>query len=88
MLAYYVPLNLNTNNPAHLAEIVESNNMQTGDLLKARWAKPPARRSPSQICGHLILTFSNLDAANRAKMEGLVICNKRVSVAKYKKEPI
>lgn len=88
MIAYYVPLNLNTENPAHLSEIVESNNLQTSDLVKVRWAKPPARRAPNQICGHLILTFSNPDAANRAKTEGLVICSKRVSVAKYKKEPI
>lgn len=88
MIAYYVPLTLNTDNPAHMSEIAESNNLQPGDLLKARWAKPPARRSPNQTCGHLILTFSNPDAANRAKTEGLIICNKRVSVAKYKKEPI
>ena len=88
MIAYFVPLNLNPDNPRHLAEIAESNNLSADDLLKVRWAKPPARRSPSQICGHLIINFSNPDAANRAKTEGLVICNKRVSVAKHKKEPI
>jgi hypothetical protein len=59
MIAYYVPLNLNTENPAHIAEIVETNNLQPGDLIKARWAKPPARRSTTQTCGHLILTFSS-----------------------------
>jgi hypothetical protein len=88
MIAYYVPLNLNTENPAHMAEIIEANNLQSDDLLKIRWAKPPARRVPNQICGHLILTFSNPDTANRAKTEGLIICSKRVSVLKYKKEPI
>jgi hypothetical protein len=88
MIAYYVPLNLNTENPSHLAEINEANNLQPGDLVKLRWAKPPARRAPNQICGHLILSFTSPDAANRAKTEGLLICNKRVSVAKYKKEPI
>jgi hypothetical protein len=88
MIAYYVPLNLNTSNPAHLAEIAEANNFERDDILGIRWAKPPARRSPNQICGHLIINFSGPDAANRAKTEGLVICNKRVSVAKYKKEPI
>jgi hypothetical protein len=67
MIAYYVLLNLNTKNPAHLAEIVETNNMQKGDLIKIRWAKPPARRAPNQICNHLILIFSNPDAAHRAK---------------------
>ena len=88
MIAYYVPLSLNTDNPAHLAEIVEANNLHGDDILGIRWAKPPARRAPSQICGHLIINFSGPDAANRAKTEGLIICNKRVSTAKYKKEPI
>ena len=88
MIAYFISLTLNPNNPRHIAEIVESNNMLTDDLLKLRWAKPLARRLPSQTCGHLIISFSNPDAANRAKTEGLVICNKRVSVAKHKKEPI
>ncbi|KAF8800031.1 hypothetical protein BYT27DRAFT_7227663 [Phlegmacium glaucopus] len=38
--------------------------------------------------GNLILLFSDPDAANWAKTTGLVICIKRVSVSKYKKEPI
>ncbi|KAF8802918.1 hypothetical protein BYT27DRAFT_7111218, partial [Phlegmacium glaucopus] len=88
IIAYYVPLQLNTDNPAHAAEIREVNGMQEGDLLKIRWAKPPARRTTQQTCGHLILTFSNPDAANRAKANGLIICNKWVSTTKYKKEPI
>ncbi|KAF8813547.1 hypothetical protein BYT27DRAFT_7084352 [Phlegmacium glaucopus] len=88
IIAYYVPLHLNTNNPAHFTEIEEVNGMQKGDPLKIRWAKPPTRRTERQTCGHLILTFCNPDAANRAKAEGLVICNKKVSAAKYKKEPI
>lgn len=88
MIAYYVPLNLNTENPTHLLEIIETNNLHKNDITKIRWAKPPARRSPNQTCGHLIVNFSNLDAANRAKTEGLIICNKKVSVSKFKKEPI
>ncbi|KAF8813530.1 hypothetical protein BYT27DRAFT_7251054 [Phlegmacium glaucopus] len=88
IIAYYVPLHLNTSNPAHFAEIEEANGMQKGDLLRIRWAKLPIRRTEKQTCGHLILTFSNPDAANRAKARGLVICNKKVSAAKYKKEPI
>ncbi|KAF8805473.1 hypothetical protein BYT27DRAFT_7104439, partial [Phlegmacium glaucopus] len=88
VIAYYVPLHLNTSNPIHFSEIEEINGMQKGDLLKIRWAKPPIRRTDKQTCSHLILTFSNPDAANRAKAKGLIICNKKVSAAKYKKEPI
>jgi len=46
------------------------------------------KEAPNKPVGTLILTFSNPDVANRAKASGLVICNKRVSVSKYKKEPI
>ncbi|KAF8805379.1 hypothetical protein BYT27DRAFT_7104838, partial [Phlegmacium glaucopus] len=88
VIAYYIPLHLNTANPNHIAEIEEVNGMQEGDLMKIRWAKPPTRRRATQTCGHLVLTFSNPDAANRAKAGGLIICSKQVSVAKYKKEPI
>ena len=88
VIAYYVPLNLNTGSPEHMKEIEEVNNIQAGALVNLRWIKPPARRAPSQTCGHLVLTFSDPDAANRAKTRGLTICNKRVSVSKYKKEPI
>jgi hypothetical protein len=88
IIAYYVPLSLNMDNLAHLVEIPEANNIQEGDITKIRWAKPPARRALNQICGHLIINFSGLDAVNRAKIEGLLICNKKVSVSKYKREPI
>jgi len=88
MIAYFVPLNLNTENLTHISEIIETNNLNKDDISKIRWAKPPARRSPNQTCGHLIINFTNPDAANRAKTEGLLICNKKVSVAKFKKEPI
>ncbi|KAF8816722.1 hypothetical protein BYT27DRAFT_7181599 [Phlegmacium glaucopus] len=83
IIAYYVPLNLNTNSSAHVAEIAEVNNISEGDLLGVRWVKPPARRSPTQTCGHLLLFLASPDAANRAITEGLVICNKRVSVLKH-----
>ena len=83
-----MPLNLNTDSSDHLKEIAEVNNIQQGDLSSMCWIKPPARRAPNQTCGHLILFFSDPDAANRAKTSGLVICSKRVSVSKYKKKPI
>jgi len=88
IIEYYVPLHLNINNPAHISEIEEVNGLQKDDLLKVQWVKPLAHRSTEQTCSHLILSFSNPDTANRAKVSGLIICNKRVSTSKYKKEPI
>ena len=88
VITYYVLLNLNTDSPEHLKEIEEVNSIQPGALINLHWIKPPARRVPTQTCGHLILMFADPDAANRVKTTGLIICNKRVSVSKYKKEPI
>jgi len=88
VIAYYAPLHLNTSNPASIPKIEEVNRIQEGDLLWVHWAKPPNRHNANQTCSHLILNFSDPDAANRAKAGGLVICSKRVSVSKFKKEPI
>ena len=82
VIAFYVPLNLNMDSPRHMKEKEEVNNILLGALVNLHWIKPPARRAPTQTCGHLILTFSDPDAANRAKTIGLIICNKRVSVSK------
>ena len=41
-----------------------------------------------QCYTHVIVTFLNVDSANRAIVNGLSICHKRVSVAKCKNEPI
>ena len=52
-----------------------------------RWAKPIHRRNPEQRTAHLILTFSNADAANRAITNGLYICGRRCHVERVKREP-
>ena len=59
-----------------------------GDIVRACWIKPVARRSPSQTCGHTVLAFSMPEAANKALAHGLFICQKKVYAKKCKKEPI
>ena len=88
VIAYYVLLNLDTASEKDRREIEETNGMPEGCLTKVRWIKPPARRRTDQRYAHVIATFSDADSANRAIVNGLTICNKRVSVAKCKKEPI
>jgi hypothetical protein len=88
VIAYYVPLNLDTNSEKDRKEIEEANNIPRGVLTKIRWIKPPMRRRTDQRCGHIIVTFSDAETANRAIVNGLSICNKRVSAAKCRKEPI
>jgi len=88
IVAYFVPINLDTNSEKDRTEIEEANNIPKGSLTKLRWIKPPARRQMDQHLAHVIATFLDADSANQAIVNGLSICHKRVSVAKCKKEPI
>jgi len=45
-------------------------------------------RRPDQHFAHIITTFSDVDSANWVIVNGLTICNNRVSVEKCKKEPV
>ncbi|KIJ98003.1 hypothetical protein K443DRAFT_104676 [Laccaria amethystina LaAM-08-1] len=88
VVAYFVPLSLDTNSEKDRSEIEETNSIPKDGLMKLRWIKPPVRRHKDQLFGHVIVTFSDADSANRAIVNGLSICHKRVSAAKCKKEPI
>ena len=88
VIAYYVPLTLDTNSIKDRQEIEETNSIPKDGLTKLRWIKPPIRRREDQRFAHVIATFSDAETANRAIVNGLSICHKRVSVAKCKKEPI
>jgi hypothetical protein len=87
VIAFFVPLTLDPDNPTNIEEIQETNDLNPHDIIKAKWAKAPERRLPSQTSGHLIVSFSNPDTANKAILNGLIICNKRVSVQKCRREP-
>jgi hypothetical protein len=52
------------------------------------WAKLPERQSMGQKTVHLIIAFTDANAANRAISEGLIICNKRAHVEKAKSDPV
>ena len=58
-------------------EIEGLNSMAEGTILWARWIKPVARRSASQMCGHAIFSFLMPQAANEVLANGMVICQKR-----------
>ena len=88
LIAYNVPLTMEPANPNHLIEIHEVNQLDSGTIKSARWVKPIVRRSPSQRSAHLILSFTDVNAANRALSGGITVCRSRVKVGKIKKEPI
>ena len=87
-IAFNVPLALNPDDANHRLEICEANNLEGSTITSAKWAKPIERRSPNQRTAHLFLTFSNVDAANRAITNGLSICNRRCHVERTKRDPL
>ena len=87
VVAFYVPLTFQTNNEQALREIEEANGLQPHSIVSARWIKPEARRSVTQVFGHAIISFKSSDQANKAIANGLVINQRRVNVTKDKKVP-
>ena len=88
MVVQFIPLTLKMDRTSDHREVEEVNGFDKGDVTKVRWIKPIARRSPSQTCGHLILSFSCPIPANSMLSYGLVLCHKKVYAEKCKKEPL
>ena len=89
VFAYNVSTSIDPDNGEHLKEISEANDIQDGGLVAMRWVKPLNRRDRAdQRTAHLILSFSNVDDANRAIVTGLNICHRRIRMSKPKKEPV
>ena len=83
-----VPLTLEPDDPKHREEICESNNIEAQAVVAMRWAKPINRRSEYQRSAHLVVSYTDPEAANRAITFGIQICNKKCYVERMKKEPI
>jgi hypothetical protein len=88
IVVQFIPLTFRPDNESDLREIEETNGFDEGDITRARWIKPIARRRPSQTCGHAIMSFSSPHEANEALANGLFICQKKVYAEKCKKEPL
>jgi hypothetical protein len=88
VLVFNAPLNLDTEAHGNLVEIHEANELEANTIAAMRWAKPINRRSQHQKSAHLILSFTNPNAANRAISNGIAICHKNCHAERIKKEPI
>ena len=89
VFTYNVSTAIDPDNKEHLKEISEANDLQEGALMSMRWVKPTnCREKADQWTAHLILSFSNVDNANRAILSGLVICQHHTRISKPKKEPV
>ena len=87
-MVQFVPLSFRPGREADLQEIEEVNGVEVGGILKARWIKPVARCAPSQVCGHVILSFLSPQSANNVLANGLFMCQKKVYAEKCKREPL
>jgi hypothetical protein len=85
LITFNVPIIMEPENGIHIHEV---NQLEPETIRMARWVKPIARRSPSQRTAHLILSFTDVNAANRALANRLTICHRRTTVENIKKEPV
>ncbi|KAF8154053.1 hypothetical protein B0H34DRAFT_817929 [Crassisporium funariophilum] len=75
LIAYNSPLEIDPGNPDHIQEICKVNSIADGQLMAMR-------RSNTQRSAHLILTFTDVDAANRTLIKGLAVCHRKLRVKK------
>jgi hypothetical protein len=85
IIAFNVPTDINPDEVNHRQEINEVNDLEAPTISTIKWAKAIDRRSPNQRTAHLLLTFNNADAANRAIANGLTICDKRCRVERTRR---
>ena len=88
IVVQFVPLMFRPEKDMDLRELEQVNGLEDRAVTKVRWIKPAARQTPSQTCGHMILSFSSPVPANDTLAYGLFICQKKVYTEKCKKEPL
>ena len=77
VVVQFVPLTFKPDNDEYLWEVKDVNGILKGSLVKARWIKPVARRTPQQTCRHAIFSFSSPQSANKVLTGRLFICQKK-----------
>ena len=89
VIALNVPADMDPKNHSHIVEICEANNFpaEPPAIITANWAKALENHNTNQCTAHLYLTFNNTETANRAIISSLLICNKKCSVEKRRREP-
>lgn len=87
VMAFNVSLTFNSGNQTHLDEIHKVNHISKEGVAHTRWTKSPDKRWERQKMSHLILSFIDVDLANRAISNRLTICNQRMPVEKIRRSP-
>lgn len=86
-VAEYVPISFSPDDRAALAEAAADSQMDSEDLVSARWIKPVQRRRPEQTTAFLIINFASPGAAQFAFAHGMIIEGKQVQVRELEPEP-
>ncbi len=87
VVAEYVPVSFEPENPYDLTTVESENDIQHGNLVAARWIKSPEKRTPGQRVAFLLISFLTPQDANRAVAKGLYIASKHVAVRRDQEEP-
>ncbi|KAG1847161.1 hypothetical protein DFJ58DRAFT_639389, partial [Suillus subalutaceus] len=82
-----IPITFVSDSTAAIADIEKKAGLTLKSIIKARYIKPIARRSPNQRTAHVILTFKTRESANQAIKFGLPIASKKVYGRKLLPEP-
>ena len=87
VLVEYIPI---AHLPDALAEcwkIESESGIHNHALISTRWIKSPEQRMPGQHFAHVIAKFKDINSANYAIRDGLIIAGKCVWARKLNKEP-
>ncbi|KAF8580747.1 hypothetical protein K439DRAFT_1308217, partial [Ramaria rubella] len=83
----YVPISHSPDALGEMKRIEGYTGLNEDTLISTRWIKPVERRSKNQRTTHLIARFSDIESANIAIRDGMVIVGRRCGARRLKKEP-
>ena len=86
VVVQFVPLSFRPGREADLREIKEVNGVEVRGISKVRWIKLVARRAPSQVCGHIILSLSYPHNPQMAHWLTVCLCARRRCMLRNAKE--
>ena len=87
VLVEYVPIAHAPDALAECRKIESESGIQDHALISTRWIKSPEQRVPGQRFAHVIAKFKDINSANYAIRDGLIIAGKRIWARKLNKEP-
>ncbi|TDL20954.1 hypothetical protein BD410DRAFT_702829, partial [Rickenella mellea] len=87
IIAEFVPVTLDLDNPEAFAQIEQDNNLPFFSILSAKWIKPVHKRSHAQVTAHLIIALNTPESANQFLRSGGYIKGKKIWARKLLQEP-